>query len=352
MRVRARLLGAGLLLSSIAAALWLLPAWIARLDVTRSTVANAAGAALGRPLEFEELGASLLPPSLVLGRATLAGGLISAERVELKLEALPLLAGIVAIDSAIAQGARIGLLRTQRGIGLDEPDAGLRSESPEPGAPVAAVRDREAPRLVLRRLVLSGALELEDRTIAPPLRWELRDFQAVARFSAIDAPVVLELKGVLASGGDVRAQGEVGEGGLELRVEVESLDLAAARPYFESGSAVAGLASGSVQVTGRPLEPGLEVRFRLRDARFRLGEIRLRGEIGVDAEIRDALRAPAGRVLLDATQAELEYAGFFTKPPGTPASVRGLIEHADGKSRLSAWKFEMEDLQGRLPGRP
>lgn len=351
MRVPARLAGAGLLtVALIAILLWLLPHWIARLEVARTALAAAASTALGGSLRFDVLDASLLPPSIVLSGVELEGGVARAERVELELAALPLLAGIVSIDSAVGEDVRLRLIRTAHGIGFGERD--------RPGRDAAGTRERtesdsarEESRFGLRTLVLRGAIELEDRTVSPPLIWALRDVEAVAHVTAAEVPISVELRGELASGGRVRAHGEVDwRREIALEVEVDSLALAAAAPYFESGSVVHGLASGSLLVKGAPMHPSIEAHFGLQEARLQLGEIRLRGEVAVDAWIEDALRAPSGRVVLDVTRAQLQYAGFFTKPPGTPASVRARIEREGGASMLSGWKFVMEDLDGRLPG--
>ncbi len=87
----------------------------------------------------------------------------------------------------------------------------------------------------------------------------------------------------------------------------------------------------------------------LRDARLQLGDIALRGSLDIDATIDDAWSAPHGRVALDATLAELAYAEFFTKPPGTAATVVGLITTSrDGSPAIETWEFVMEDLDGHV----
>ena len=62
--------------------------------------------------------------------------------------------------------------------------------------------------------------------------------------------------------------------------------------------------------------PAIELTATLRDANLQLGEIALRGTLGVAVGIRDVLDAPSGLAELDATEAELGYANFFTKAPG------------------------------------
>ena len=97
--------------------------------------------------------------------------------------------------------------------------------------------------------------------------------------------------------------------------------------------------------TGTVASPTVEVDATFRKARFQLGEIALFGVLQVAASIDDAWKAPRGRIDLDATQAELSYAKFFTKPVGTAASVTGnLSRNPDGSFSIDAWKFVMKDL--------
>jgi len=132
-------------------------------------------------------------------------------------------------------------------------------------------------------------------------------------------------------------------------MELDSVSIATASPYFAADAAVAGWLTGSIRVIGQTDQPAIALTATLREADLQLGNIALRGTLEVDATVRDVLAAPNGRVELDATEAELGYAEFFTKPPGTPARVVGRVTAgAGGALSIDAWEFVMKDLDGHV----
>jgi hypothetical protein len=265
-----------------------------------------------------------------------ANPIARAERVELIFALSPLLAGIVLIDSAVVVGAQLRVLRTGDGFHFGE-----AGDSRPDSGPVD---------IVLRDLELRGAaLLLEDRTVAPPLRWKVQDLWARVFAEAVDSPIQVELAGELASGGKLTIQGELARAGdLDLELSFDSLAIAAAKPYFESPSEQEGFLTGSIRATGSVAKPSLELDAHCLEARLHLGEIALFGLLKITAHIDDAREAPRGRIDFDATQATLSYAEFFTKAPGTAASVTGTIGHnPDGSLSVDAWKFVMKDFEGR-----
>ncbi len=342
MRVVARVVGAALvLLVLMAAAVALVLPRLTDTAAVRQRLAELAAPALGRTPEFQHFEFRLFPPELLMiDVAPVAASDRSArpERIELTLALPPLLAGVVVIDLAVVEDARLSLVRTPGGVQWAGSSSAQRgSADPMP--------------IALRRLELRNTtIALEDRSVSPSVRWQLENVEATAIAEALDSPVRLEFAGDVVSGGRVTAEGDFNLGGdIDVGLEFESLAIAAAGPYFESNSSLQGALTGSIRVRGTTATPRLELDATLRDARLRLGDIKLRGDLEVEAIVDDAWAAPRGKIELDATQAELSYAQFFTKPPGTAASVVGIIRaDKDGAAAIEAWKFVMEDLDGQV----
>jgi uncharacterized protein involved in outer membrane biogenesis len=329
------------LLMLVAVALAALLPRIVDTAAVRERLAHETSSALGHRLGFQQLGFQLIPPLLVMKDATLGAAgepWARAERIELSIAWSPLLVGIALVDEAVVEGARLLLVRTAGGVQLDRSNA---------------ERLRSAPQMnwVLRRLELrSATIALDDRSVGPPVRWQLREIEATAVAEALDLPVRLKLAGEVATGGQIVASGSFSlAGDVDFELKFESVAIAAARPYFESDAEVSGALTGSIWARGSSANWKLEMDATIRDARLQLGDIALRGLLDVDATIDNAGSAPHGRVALDATSAELAYGEFFTKPPGTAASVVGLITtNSDGITAIERWQFVMEDLDGHV----
>ncbi len=310
-------------------------------DVVRARLSEATKPAIGRGVEFTALKFELFPPSVIVIGAVVgdeAMPLARADRIELTLAFAPLLAGILLIDSVIIEGAEIHLVRTQSGIAFV-------------GAETAESNRAVRSDLAVRGLSLSGAeITLEDRTVHPALLWVLRDVAVRVFAEALGSPIVFDLAGEFASGGQLFGNGEVGvDGELKLELGFEAVAIATARPYFAADYEVGGLLTGSIRANGSVDSPAIELTATLREASLQLGDIALRGTLEIDASIRDALGAPNGFVELDATEAELRYAGFFTKAPGSPARVVGQVTtSAEGALAMDAWEFVMQDLDGHV----
>jgi uncharacterized protein involved in outer membrane biogenesis len=316
-------------------------------DVVRVRLSDATRSAIGRGIEFTTLKFEWFPPA-VIGIGAVVGDeampLARAERIKLTPALASLLAGVLLIDSATVEGATIRLVRNRSQIAFA--DAG----SVETNEAVAINRDAR-PDLALRGVSLSGAvITLEDRTVDPALVWMLRGVDASAFAEAVGSPIRIDLAGEIAPAGRLAGDGVVAlDGELELEFEFESVAIATARPYFAADGDVGGLLTGSIRVSGNIESPAIELTATLREANLQLGEIALRGNLEVDASIRNVLDAPKGLVELDATEAELGYAGFFTKAPGTPARVVGKVTTGGGGSlAIDVWEFVMRDLDGQV----
>jgi hypothetical protein len=341
-RVVTRIVGAAVLLGAllVVAVAVVLPRMLDTAAV-RQQLADIAEPALGRRPEFQELEFQLFPPVLRMTDTTpAAGGDPSArpQRIELSIALPPLLAGVVLIDAAVVEDAQLVLLRTASGFQWDGSNFAHR----DPSHPM---------KIALRHLALRNtAIAIDDRSVRPSVRWQLRDVEATVVAESLDSPVRLALTGEVASGGRIVAGGSFSlAGDVDLQLEFAALAIAVARPYFESNSEVSGALTGSIRVRGSMENPTLELDATLRDARLQLGDISLRGILEVDARVDDARSAPRGKIELDATRAEVSYAQFFTKPPGTAATVVGIVSaDRDGSPAIKAWKFSMKDLDGHV----
>jgi uncharacterized protein involved in outer membrane biogenesis len=346
-RVLARVVGGGVLLLAVMLLVLLLALpRMASSPSVRAELAAVAGSLLGYRFDFEELEFQLFPPTIVMRRARwfelearegddVAGHFASAERMELVFAATPLLVGMVLIDSARVQGAHFEGVRTQGGFQFPQP----RHHEPKPD------------NIMVRSVTLRNAVVLlADQTVSPPLIWKVVDLHAHLIGEAQDFSVAVELTGALESGGQLEAQGSwklAGE--VDFELDFDSVAIAAAEPYFESRSPVAGLLSGSLRGGGTLKNLTVVVEAACQGARLQLGEVELSGDLKVDAEIADAWLAPHGQIDLDATHAQLIYAGFFTKPAGKEAHVTASLSHgSDGSSSIDAWKFVMKELDARF----
>jgi len=217
---------------------------------------------------------------------------------------------------------------------------------PEVDASSVGLREHAAMRFAVRSLFIPDALlVLEDHTVSPTLRWELRNSNLQLQLDALESRHRFAIAGEIATGGRVVAEGSMKLGGeLEAVVRLESVSIAPAGSYFASGAKTEGILSGTITATGTHVE----FDFDLSGGRLTLGEIALRGPLRISGQI-DQHKRPQGRVELDATAAELRFGDFFTKPPGTRGLVRGQVTtDADGALTIDAWRFEMDDFEGRV----
>ncbi len=339
MRVFARVVGVAVLLR-VGAVGRVGPRIVGRAAI-REQISDLAAPALGRRPEFRELGYRLFPPSLVMKDVVPVAGADSSarpQRIELRIALPPLLVGMVVIDAALVDDAHFFGVRNAGGFRLEGSHSGREHPA-------------DTTNIALRSLLLRNAtVTLDDRSVRPPVQWQLRDVEASAVADILDMAVRLELAGEFATGGLVTASGDFTLGGeIDVELQFESLAIANARPYFAFRSKVRGLLTGSVRASGNSADPRFELDATLRDARLQLGDISLRGVLEIDGTVDDAWSAPHGRIELDATHAELSYAQFFTKPRGTPATVVGIISsNNDGSPAIETWKFTMEDLDGQV----
>lgn len=339
MRLALRVLAALAVLAVLA--LVLLAVALPRLvksEAVRARIEAAAREATGRELRYAELDAGLLPPRLVVKDASLAGPTPEAPpffegaSLELRLALAPLLAWTLVADSVALHGATLRLVRTASGLDLPGPAPGTAKEGeaapPEPPDQAAPAEGEGALRMAVRQAALRDLrVVLEDRTVKPPVTWELQELEASARAESMEAPISFEAGGALASGGRVRARGEATLGGeLHADVEVDGLALAPFGPYLAAGQRALGTVHGTLRAAGPTSRPeSLRAELRFEGAEIAAEDMILTGKLLVTADVTGVLGRPEGRFGVDATDATLRYGDAFEKPAGTPATAEGRI---------------------------
>lgn len=118
-------------------------------------------------------------------------------------------------------------------------------------------------------------------------------------------------------------------------------------PLLEAGRAELRVAALPLLAQGRIL-----AQLELGDARLRLDDLELRGPVRVALELSGQASGVTGRFELEATGAEVRYAGAFSKPEGTPARLSGrIIRHPDGALGVDDVRLQIRSPQGMAPVR-
>ncbi len=350
--IRIAALALGLLLLLALGLLLALPR-LARSDAVRARIEAAGREATGREVQIGGIDFGLLPPRLVVRQPRVVGEeggpAFEADEIALEVALAPLLRRTVVVDSLVLQGARTRLVRTRDGL-LHPFRAPEEPEEPpvEPSEP----REDEPFALELHRLVLrDGAVTLEDRTLSPPVVWELEDLDARLRGEGSAAPIDVELSGRLASGGRVRVEGTlVANGPFDLAVALDALRVDPAAVYLQSGQHAAGAASGQVTVRRGSGDDDTRVHLDLvvDEGELAADVLRLRGRMGVVADLERRAGPTAGTFRVDATDAEVDYGSAFTKPRGQSAVATGRIVQGEGGILLEDTKINVKNFEGEV----
>lgn len=302
---------------------------------------DSVSAALGRELHYSNFDLEYFPPRIILDSPTLGGvdAFVRADRAVLRVSLVPMLARIVLVDSAAIEGARLQVVRSAEGVRWVSEKENTESS--------VALRNRAVMRFAIRSLTIPGALlAFEDRTVSPPIRWELRNSELQLHMDAFELRPRFTISGEIATGGHVVAEGEVtATGEVDASIRLDAVLIAAGRSYFSSGAEVDGALTGTITALG----PHVACDLDLSEGRLTLGQIVLRGPLKITGKIDRETRPPQGQLEVDATAAELQFGDFFTKPPGTRGLVRGRVtSDAEGTLAIDAWTFEMDDFEGRV----
>ena len=281
-----RAAGVAVALAAIALGLiaWALPR-LASSDAARAKIESAARSALGRDLHYGKLGFGLLPPSLLVEEAEIAGEspssppLAKAGRVALRVELWPLLRGQLEVASLAIDGLALHLVRTPEGLLL--PGRGEGEAPKQPPAPETepAPEDEGGLAFGVRKIALTDAsLALEDRSAPPAKTWSVADLDLTAQSAAAGEPV--EIEGSLA---DVKGD--------------------------------------ALEVTGA---------------------------LSLEAQLSELGAGASGPFTIDGREASLRYGADFAKPAGTPFAVRGRIApDKDGALAIEDLVIELHNLVAR-----
>lgn len=332
------LLGVGL------AALALYLPRLVETEAARERIRTRAAAALGREVRYETLDLRLLPPSLVVRDAVVAGEtgaarpFLEADAIALRVALLPLLARAVVVDSLVVEGATLRVTRTRDGLVLPRPTP--TEDAPPEEAPGGGID------LAVRSVALEdGTLVLRDRAVSPETTWELRDLEARARGSAMDAPFDFEGSFALAGGGRVSVEGKATPGGpLDATVRLDAFALEPLGPYLPKDLRARGTLGGTATVSGPAASPdSLALDLSLRDADVARGDASLRGGLRAKADLEGGLATPRGSFEVDGGEADIRYGDQLAKPPGTRLRGAGRVETRDDGTVVV--RFEELDLK-------
>jgi len=339
---------AALLVAALAALAVLLPRLVDRPEV-RARIEAAARDATGRELSYESLRAGVFPPAIEVVKAALAGEtadappLFEADRVALRLALLPLLDRVIVIDRLKIEGARVRVVRAQApsmpaAVGLAAtPGAATPNAEPVASSPGTLLG-------VLAIEVEDGRLTLEDRSVSPPVLLVLDDIDARAWATSSGEPIRFEATLRLESGGSVALQGTATPGGaIDAEATLERVEAKPFSAYLGNGRSIAGLLGGSIHASGPATAPAIvNAKLRLEDAVVALDAVRLSGKLGLSASLASTQGLLGGPFEIDATEADLAYAGAFHKPPGTAATTSGTLKARAGGG------FDVEELRVKI----
>ena len=268
---------------------WALPR-LAKSDAAKARIQQIASRVLGRELRWSELDFGLLPPSLRVEAAELAGEAggepaARAQSVALRVELWPLLRRELQVSSLRVDGLVLQLVRTESGIALAGPAPKPQAPpaEPEPGAEPGAEPDAEPEEsgiaFGIRRIALRDAsFVVDDRTRQPVASWRIDDVDVEARGDNGDAPTAIE-------------------------------------------GALAALVG-----------PDLDVK----------------GPLKLEAELSDLTGAATGRFRIDASDAEIAYGAELKKPAGMRAELGGVLVRDDaGQLGVDDLELELRNLVAR-----
>lgn len=345
---------AGLLLlvlvAAVVAAAVLLPGLVDT-PAMRERIATAVRDATGRELTYASLSAGVLPPRVEVEKPMVSGAapgeepLLQADSVSLRVAVLPLLSGAVVLESLRIDGAKVHVVR-------EKPPA-----SPPPAGPADApsAESESAPRrLGVETLDLeNGTVTLEDRTVDPPATLRIEDLDVRARREGVFDPVSFDAHARLGDGGDVQISGTVdAEANVDATATLTAVETKGFAPWIASAGKVrslGGRASGTVQGASAGEKPtAIEATLVLEDAAVELEGVSLQGKLGVTSKLAPVEGGLGGPFEIDATEAELGYAGAFRKPRGTAATAAGILAPAaDGTLAVEEIRVKIKNFEGK-----
>ncbi|MAE94092.1 MAG: hypothetical protein CL910_05475 [Deltaproteobacteria bacterium] len=317
----------------------------------RARLTEAAREATGRELQYEKLGVGLFPPRLEVTGAALVGAPgedpVGADRIALRISWLPLLARQLVIRSIEVDAPRLTVLRTSEGIALpfSPPEEPERDEAPRDPAPEDVGEEDQGFELLVQSVRLrDAAITLDDRTAQPPSQLRVERVDATIDVEALPASISAELSGFVADA-PVRLEGQRSQGGdLDARIEIDGLALQSLQPWIGDEDFAGSLVLDVRAKAHREQVERLELRAVLKEALIEAGDLVVRGDLPLTAELSGAVDALGGPFRLELADATILVEESFAKPPGVPARLAGtLVQGAEGR-RIDALELQLHNL--------
>lgn len=272
-------------------------------DALRESLAGAAAAQLGAELDPGPLEVGFWPARLHLESAVLvlSGGVrLELPPTRVEIDPMPLLRGVASVRGLEVHGG-----------------ARLRH------------RDGELAGTVAARVSPAAA--------------------ASAPGWVVDGEVALD------SGGRLVARGSLGPGGrFAGTVEVEDVESAPFASFLSAGGSPDGGTKLAGRYGGRLETPDVgpaTLRLTSADAVLDVPPLHVDGPVTLVAELPIALASDprAGRFAIDASQADVEYAGGVAKASGHGASLTGgIAREPDGRLRLEDVRLKVTRFEGQV----
>jgi len=336
----------------VGAVLFALANFNSYLHDNRQWLADEASAALGRPVEFDDIGvsfrggfgAALKNFSIADDPAYSKGNFVEVGEANVVVKILPALRGRYEVERVVLVAPRVNIVRRKSGFNFETfgAKAGAEADRPAPAAPAstaasgasdeAAVAPGEGLPLVVSLLeIRQGRFRLVDETTSPASEVVVDRVDFSAADIGFDAPVTVELAAAVlgVAQQNVHLSGSVGplvspadasRAPLNLDLEIGPLVVDRAKKLPTVGEAIPAELSSPDPITLRVAVAG-------------------------------RLDAPQAAVSLDATDAALSFGDVFRKPRGTRLSLQAKGVASPDVIDISGLVFSLAEATFRGGGR-
>ena len=298
------------------------------LNDNRELLADQAESALGREVEFGEIGLSfrgglgVRVDDVRVGEdpAFAKDDFVRAGSVDVLVRIWPALFGSIEVERVVLNEPSLTVIRTAQGLSTDSLGAGAAEEAEEPAAEAGGT-----PAFLVALLDLSGGtLRFVDRTTKPPSELSLVDLDVRATELRFDEPVSFEVDaGLFAEADNLAVKGSVGpleQVPVPIEVSLELDPLATERAL-------------AVPAVAAALPEGLE----------------LSGAMGLEAGARGSAESLRFEASLDAADADVRMGESFAKARGVPMQLE--LEGSTAGDTLEVESFDVVVGPAKLAGR-
>jgi hypothetical protein len=294
-------------------------------DAIGAFVAEQASLALGEPVEFGEVDLALFPPAAELRAVRIGKGekpLADIDEIKVRVSIPALLIGQVVLRSVELNGPRINLE-------LDDDGAPVLPQGASGGASPSDASTEDAPRIAITSLrVRDGSLS------AGP--WEVRELRADGGLN-LNGTASVELAAHVVGlarieSAEIELSELLGDTPVwNVVAELTELDLAVLSERLElEDMELSGAARASVTASGRAENvESAKLELRTKDLVYESGDLRLAGDVPVDATLGGPFR-------VDLKDAELISGELIHKPRGAALAVYGQLGPEPGPEALGA----------------